>query len=666
MNISLNLAVSTTLVNAGDSVSLQVSNIYPPVTAFGLYINWGDGTPPGWNIPANHQYAAGKKDPYVISVQATGRYDGSNLSTGSLYQFVTVPLGDDAVATSVVATQSADLCVGFFVQAQSSFTCLSDPPPLIVSFVSTVSGGTPPYTYLWDFGDGTTSSESNPTHTYAGVGPYNASVTITDSLGASDTSNLIVSCTSTGLISTNLMFIDSPTHSRKQVMEYPITDRENDYLSENAQGPFYELPIFVIAGRHNSLIPTLGYVPTFADNWNINDGWPKKDLYVWGFPYSEDPSIFVLNIAARGAAGSKLNYLSQDGTKGGMTLRIMGANTPEIIGLRAAPYLDKQGCSLYDPDGSGGNTALNSTYLRIQGGGYTAGAHNHMLVKNPYSTLADPPDELFPGEDANGTSILSNPPATLEDGEDKFRWVDGQTALFGFQTAVNSRGLRFYIKDWQWDTLCELSIDETGARDRFLGAWIGPNRIMSYGVPGDKVRWFVARRCGEPGLYIPAYGLMTDLNIQAEATPATCLKASSDGGGGGGGGNTDLPPTVVITSGPTQDPGGGGGGSISVDTPTFSRDCGGPTGLLTMYMVDAVVHGGLAPIQFTARVQVSSAGIDVTRTASFDSTDTDLTLTFQPPQYAGGGNFQIDVTVTDSLGATATASATISLTANSC
>ena len=35
------------------------------------------------------------------------------------------------------------------------------------------------YTYTWDFGDGTTSTQQNPTHIYLLSGVYNVSVTIT-------------------------------------------------------------------------------------------------------------------------------------------------------------------------------------------------------------------------------------------------------------------------------------------------------------------------------------------------------------------------------------------------------------------------------------------------------------------------------------------------------
>lgn len=46
--------------------------------------------------------------------------------------------------------------------------------------------GQPPYTYIWDFGDETTSTDKNPAHTYTKAGTYDCSVTVTDQRGVSD------------------------------------------------------------------------------------------------------------------------------------------------------------------------------------------------------------------------------------------------------------------------------------------------------------------------------------------------------------------------------------------------------------------------------------------------------------------------------------------------
>jgi PKD repeat protein len=51
--------------------------------------------------------------------------------------------------------------------------------PFLVNFTSTVTGLTN-VSYLWDFGDGNTSTDANPYHTYTSVGSYTVRVTVTD------------------------------------------------------------------------------------------------------------------------------------------------------------------------------------------------------------------------------------------------------------------------------------------------------------------------------------------------------------------------------------------------------------------------------------------------------------------------------------------------------
>jgi len=64
--------------------------------------------------------------------------------------------------------------------AQASADPQAGPAPLTVAFAATVNGGTPPFTYLWDFGDGLTSTAQNPSHTYTANGDYPIVLTVTD------------------------------------------------------------------------------------------------------------------------------------------------------------------------------------------------------------------------------------------------------------------------------------------------------------------------------------------------------------------------------------------------------------------------------------------------------------------------------------------------------
>jgi len=56
-----------------------------------------------------------------------------------------------------------------------------------IQFKGFVCCGTPPYTWFWDFGDGITSVEQNPIHTYTNTGKYTIYLSVTDNVG--NTSN---------------------------------------------------------------------------------------------------------------------------------------------------------------------------------------------------------------------------------------------------------------------------------------------------------------------------------------------------------------------------------------------------------------------------------------------------------------------------------------------
>jgi PKD repeat protein len=85
--------------------------------------------------------------------------------------------------------------VGGDTEAKRDYITVTEPPPmaeftgsptsgaapLMVSF-SDLSSGTPT-TWAWDFGDGATSNEQNPAHTYSAPGRYTVALTVSNTLG---------------------------------------------------------------------------------------------------------------------------------------------------------------------------------------------------------------------------------------------------------------------------------------------------------------------------------------------------------------------------------------------------------------------------------------------------------------------------------------------------
>ena len=67
-----------------------------------------------------------------------------------------------------------------FIASDSGLVCA----PKTITFTNQSTGANNP-SYLWNFGDGVTSSLSNPTHTYANLGTYSVSLLITTNNGCS-------------------------------------------------------------------------------------------------------------------------------------------------------------------------------------------------------------------------------------------------------------------------------------------------------------------------------------------------------------------------------------------------------------------------------------------------------------------------------------------------
>jgi chitodextrinase len=64
-------------------------------------------------------------------------------------------------------------------------------PPLRVQFTASVeeeTGG--PFTFSWDFGDGSKSTEQNPVHVYEKLGEYTATLEVTDQQGNKGTDEI--------------------------------------------------------------------------------------------------------------------------------------------------------------------------------------------------------------------------------------------------------------------------------------------------------------------------------------------------------------------------------------------------------------------------------------------------------------------------------------------
>jgi PKD repeat protein len=89
-------------------------------------------------------------------------------------------------------TISIDVGDNLIPSANASATPATGRAPLPVDFFANATGGNGTLTYAWDFGDGNTSTDQNPSHTFNTPGTYNVSLIVTDGDGSTDGSSVTV------------------------------------------------------------------------------------------------------------------------------------------------------------------------------------------------------------------------------------------------------------------------------------------------------------------------------------------------------------------------------------------------------------------------------------------------------------------------------------------
>ena len=103
------------------------------------------------------------------------------------------------------------------------------------SDTSTDSDGTVT-SWLWDFGDGATSSVQSPSHTYAGTGTRTVSLTVTDNDGATDTTSQSVTVTAPSTASAIDDYVHLPS-GRSLVIDVLANDSGSGHAVSDLTAP---------------------------------------------------------------------------------------------------------------------------------------------------------------------------------------------------------------------------------------------------------------------------------------------------------------------------------------------------------------------------------------------------------------------------------------------
>jgi PKD repeat protein len=132
---------------------------------------------------------------------------------GSYRVTLRVRAGDQEVTSSPI-----DLRFDSDVRVSCSAQPTEGIGPFSVDFRAAAEGGSASFTYRWDFGDGTSSTEAAPRHTYASPGTFRQVLTVTSGGAAGSCSNVVtvygafrVTCRSTKNGGNTVQFHAVPT-----------------------------------------------------------------------------------------------------------------------------------------------------------------------------------------------------------------------------------------------------------------------------------------------------------------------------------------------------------------------------------------------------------------------------------------------------------------------
>ncbi len=155
--VTAGFSASATTICAGDSIAfLNLSQ--GGVTSY----EWNFGETAGINSTAfNPVYAYSTPGTYSVTLRANN-----------------VACGDTLVQTNLITVNPSPVAAFTIDRTQDC------QPGIPFFFTNTSTGST---NRLWDFGDGTTSTQNNPQHTYAAIGTYDVCLIASNGSGCSDT-----------------------------------------------------------------------------------------------------------------------------------------------------------------------------------------------------------------------------------------------------------------------------------------------------------------------------------------------------------------------------------------------------------------------------------------------------------------------------------------------
>jgi len=164
------------------------------------------------NLVADPQFVDAANDNFHLQYGSPCIDAGTDVGLTQDYAGNTVPAGWAVDIGAYEYTGSNPL------NANIDASTTSEEVPLTVQFTGSATGGVLPYSYSWDFGDSTSSSEQILSHTYYQAGVYTVTLTVTDSENNQDSESITINASAVIITPLEASFIASPVSG-----EVPLT-----------------------------------------------------------------------------------------------------------------------------------------------------------------------------------------------------------------------------------------------------------------------------------------------------------------------------------------------------------------------------------------------------------------------------------------------------------
>ena len=318
-NASINnayLQFNTTTVCPGDPMEFWVNNQYD------YYVDFGDGT--GTSDGYNHVY--NNLGAYPISVT----YQNACGNSVTLYDTINVEDNLPFTGNPYANMNNGTVCVNTEAEfyAQSGYS-----------------------SYVWDFGDGGTSTNKDADHIYTAAGTYNASVEITNGCGAS----------TTVLVPVNI--VDDMPVGNWYYQIYGDSACPNDEV------------LFVAENSGNGI----------SYSWDFGDG-TSSNGYNFAHSYT-NPGLYIITIIATNGCGNDTTVLDSivvdnNVYPGPNTVQVF--NQPQgCIGDELYFVVAPSGAGDYTWDFGDGNSTTSTFPLVVEGeGSYDVALHPFLASGN--------------------------------------------------------------------------------------------------------------------------------------------------------------------------------------------------------------------------------------------------------------------------------------------